>query len=193
MKIQKIRARCLLPPPPLISPSRYGKEEEGWSQWRKVNRNKHLCPRIHQVELTSSTKLSSYGDDYNGWLDSLVVTNLDNGTQQVFGNHEKIYDFWSLRESPPLDQSGLAFTHLYGVEDHPSNFSVCFNIEWGDQLIWLENLFDFGKLIENWFWKIHAWFINYHSAVTQFICHHHSFTAIVICTIINFIITIHKF
>ena len=34
--IQKIRARCLLPPP-LIPPSRYGREEEGWSQWRKVS------------------------------------------------------------------------------------------------------------------------------------------------------------
>merc|ERR1739844_288734 len=33
--IQKIRARCLLPPP-LIPPSRYGREEEGWSQWREV-------------------------------------------------------------------------------------------------------------------------------------------------------------
>ena len=85
--IQKMRARCLLPPP-LIPPSRYGRVEEGWSQWRKVF-----------------------------------------GRQQVFGSHEKLNDSLSLRESPPLVQSSLAFTHLYGVEDHPYAHSVCFNIE----------------------------------------------------------------
>ena len=124
--IQKMRARCLLPPP-LIPPSRYGREEEGWSQWRKVNGNRWDNPRIHQVELTSSTKLSSYCFDPSGDLDSLAVTNLDNGTQQVFGNHKK-YGGLSLRESPPLVQSSLAFTHLYGSET-TSAYSVCFNIE----------------------------------------------------------------
>ena len=115
-------------PSPLIPPSRYGREEEGWSQWREVHEYQYPNPRIHQVELTSSTKLSSYSYDSNGALYSLAVTNLDNGTQQVFGRHEKKYDFYSLRESPPFDQSGLAFTHLYGVEDE-YDYSVCFNIE----------------------------------------------------------------
>ena len=122
--IQKIRARCLLPPP-LIPPSRYGREEEGWSQWRRVHRNQSY-PRIHQVELSSSTHLSSYSYDDSGTICSLAVTNLDNGTQQVFGDHKKISDSYSLRESPPLVQSSLAFTHLYGVQ---GPLSVCFNIE----------------------------------------------------------------
>ena len=122
--IQKIRARCLLPPP-LIPPSRYGREEEGWSQWRKVNDSQYPNPRIHQVELSSSTHLSSYCRDSDGDLFSLAVTNLDNGTQQVFGKHKKDDDSLSLRESPPLVQSSLAFTHLYGVEED----SVSFNIE----------------------------------------------------------------
>ena len=122
--IQKMRARCLLPPP-LIPPSRYGREEEGWSQWREVG-PQFSNPRIHQVELSSSTHLSSYCRDDWGNLDSLAVTNLDNGTQQVFGDHKKKYDFISLRESPPLVQSSLAFTHLYGDE---YDYSVCFNIE----------------------------------------------------------------
>ena len=121
--IQKMRARCLLPPP-LIPPSRYGREEEGWSQWREVYWDQYPNPRIHQVELSSSTHLSSYSSDRYGRLYSLAVTNLDNGTQQVFGTHKKDSDWLSLRESPPLVQSSLAFTHLYGVED-----SVCFNIE----------------------------------------------------------------
>ena len=120
--IQKMRARCLLPPP-LIPPSRYGREEEGWSQWRKVFPRQDPNPRIHQVELSSSTHLSSYCSDGNGNLFSLAVTNLDNGTQQVFGKHKKQYD-----ESPPLVQSSLAFTHLYGVEERYA-YSVCFNIE----------------------------------------------------------------
>ena len=125
--IQKMRARCLLPPP-LIPPSRYGREEEGWSQWREVNPTQRRNPRIHQVELSSSTHLSSYCSDNYGGLDSLAVTNLDNGTQQVFGDHKKTNDFFSLRESPPLVQSSLAFTHLYGVEEEDA-YSVCFNIE----------------------------------------------------------------
>ena len=125
--IQKMRARCLLPPP-LIPPSRYGREEEGWSQWREVIWNLNPNPRIHQVELSSSTHLSSYCYDDYGNLYSLAVTNLDNGTQQVFGDHEKFDVFISLRESPPLVQSSLAFTHLYGVEEY-SAYSVCFNIE----------------------------------------------------------------
>ena len=125
--IQKMRARCLLPPP-LIPPSRYGREEEGWSQWRKVNGMQYANPRIHQVELSSSTHLSSYSRDDNGWLYSLAVTNLDNGTQQVFGDHKKDNDDLSLRESPPLVQSSLAFTHLYGDETRFA-YSVCFNIE----------------------------------------------------------------
>ena len=125
--IQKIRARCLLPPP-LIPPSRYGREEEGWSQWRKVFWDQDSNPRIHQVELSSSTHLSSYCDDDDGSLYSLAVTNLDNGTQQVFGNHKKKNDSYSLRESPPLVQSSLAFTHLYGDETRGAS-SVCFNIE----------------------------------------------------------------
>ena len=124
--IQKMRARCLLPPP-LIPPSRYGREEEGWSQWREVG-PEYPNPRIHQVELSSSTHLSSYCWDDYGYLYSLAVTNLDNGTQQVFGKHKKEYDYWSLRESPPLVQSSLAFTHLYGVEEIRA-YSVCFNIE----------------------------------------------------------------
>ena len=124
--IQKMRARCLLPPP-LIPPSRYGREEEGWSQWRKVSGVQNPNPRIHQVELSSSTHLSSYCSDAGGQLYSLAVTNLDNGTQQVFGNHKKFSDWLSLRESPPLVQSSLAFTHLYGVDKYP--YSVCFNIE----------------------------------------------------------------
>ena len=126
-QIQKMRARCLLPPP-LIPPSRYGREEEGWSQWREVNRTQNRNPRIHQVELSSSTHLSSYCRDDYGYLYSLAVTNLDNGTQQVFGNHKKDEDYRSLRESPPLVQSSLAFTHLYGVEKSVA-YSVCFNIE----------------------------------------------------------------
>ena len=125
--IQKMRARCLLPPP-LIPPSRYGREEEGWSQWRKVNGMQYANPRIHQVELSSSTHLSSYCEDPSGYLCSLAVTNLDNGTQQVFGCHKKFDDRFSLRESPPLVQSSLAFTHLYGVEEEDA-YSVCFNIE----------------------------------------------------------------
>ena len=125
--IQKMRARCLLPPP-LIPPSRYGREEEGWSQWREVFDSQHRNPRIQQVELSSSTHLSSYCRDDWGWLYSLAVTNLDNGTQQVFGDHKKDADFISLRESPPLVQSSLAFTHLYGVEEDGA-YSVCFNIE----------------------------------------------------------------
>ena len=125
-RIQKIRARCLLPPP-LIPPSRYGREEEGWSQWREVG-YQYPNPRIHQVELSSSTHLSSYCRDGHGNLFSVVVTNLDNGAQQVFGKHKKEYDYWSLRESPPLVQSSLAFTHLYGVEEYNA-YSVCFNIE----------------------------------------------------------------
>ena len=125
--IQKMRARCLLPPP-LIPPSRYGREEEGWSQWRKVNWRENRNPRIHQVELSSSTHLSSYSYDDNGNLYALVVTNLDNGTQQVFGKHEKRDDRFSLQESPPLVQSSLAFTHLYGDETAFAK-SVCFNIE----------------------------------------------------------------
>ena len=129
--IQKMRARCLLPPP-LIPPSRYGREEEGWSQWREVHWKQEPNPRIHQVELSSSTHLSSYCPDGSGSLFSLAVTNLDNGTQQVFGRHEKHADDWSLRESPPLVQSSLAFTHLYGVESeytYYGDYSVCFNIE----------------------------------------------------------------
>ena len=126
--IQKMRARCLLPPP-LIPPSRYGREEEGWSQWREVcGGYQYDNPRIHQVELSSSTHLSSYCHDPTGNLYSLAVTNLDNGTQQVFGDHKKEYDHISLRESPPLVQSSLAFTHLYGVEEEDA-YSVCFNIE----------------------------------------------------------------
>ena len=125
--IQKMRARCLLPPP-LIPPSRYGREEEGWSQWRKVYDRQSPNPRIHQVELSSSTHLSSYCVDDTGELYSLAVTNLDNGTQQVFGYHKKRTDSWSLRESPPLVQSSLAFTHLYGDETDRA-CSVCFNIE----------------------------------------------------------------
>ena len=126
-RIQMMRARCLLPPP-LIPPSRYGREEEGWSQWREVNYSQSPNPRIHQVELTSSTKLSSYCYDANGDLYSLAVTNLDNGTQQVFGKHKKLFDDFSLRELPPLDQSSLALTHLYGSEEEDA-YSVCFNIE----------------------------------------------------------------
>ena len=131
--IQKMRARCLLPPP-LIPPSRYGREEEGWSQWREVCGVQRPNPRIHQVELSSSTHLSSYCPDGSGSLFSLAVTNLDNGTQQVFGDHktddddECDDDNLSLRESPPLVQSSLAFTHLYGVEKDGA-YSVCFNIE----------------------------------------------------------------
>ena len=125
--IQKMRARCLLPPP-LIPPSRYGREEEGWSQWRDVSNDQFDNPRIHQVELSSSTHLSSYCTDDNGRLFSLAVTNLDNGTQQVFGDHKKDRDYISLRESPPLVQSSLAFTHLYGDETRGAS-SVCFNIE----------------------------------------------------------------
>ena len=125
--IQKMRARCLLPPP-LIPPSRYGREEEGWSQWRKVFGRQDPNPRIHQVELSSSTHLSSYCEDDGGSLYSLAVTNLDNGTQQVFGRHKKHNDYLSLRESPPLVQSSLAFTHLYGVDKRDA-YSVCFNIE----------------------------------------------------------------
>ena len=126
--IQKIRARCLLPPP-LIPFSRYGREEEGWSQWREVNGYQWDNPRIHQVELSSSTHLSSYCWDDKGYLFSLAVTNLDNGTQ-VFGSHKKRKenDGFSLRESPPLVQSSLAFTHLYGDETRGAS-SVCFNIE----------------------------------------------------------------
>merc|ERR1712130_383502 len=100
--IQRIRAR-------------YGREEEGWSQWRKVGpQSQYGKPRIHEVELTSSTHLSSYCTNNYGSLYSLVVTNLDDGTQQVFGNHEKHNGNFSLRELPPLDQSSLALTHLYG-------------------------------------------------------------------------------
>ena len=78
--------------------------------------------------MTSSTHLSSYCSDIKGMLYSLAVTNLDDGTQQVFGLHKKDVDIKSLRESPPLDQSGLAFTHLYGSEERNA-LSVCFNIE----------------------------------------------------------------
>ena len=80
------------------------------------------------MELTSSTHLSSYCHDRDGDLISLAVTNLDDGTQQVFGRHEKFADSLSLRELPPFDQSSLALTHLYGSEEEDA-YSVCFNIE----------------------------------------------------------------
>ena len=81
-----------------------------------------------QVELTSSTHLSSYCHDRDGDLISLAVTNLDDGTQQVFGRHEKDFDWLSLRELPPMDQSSLALTHLYGSDKDYAD-SVGFNIE----------------------------------------------------------------
>ena len=81
------------------------------------------------MELGANIHLEGgYSEDNAGVLSSLAVTNLDDGTRQVFGRHEKNYDFWSLRELPPVVQSKLALTHLYGEEKY-GDYSLCFNYE----------------------------------------------------------------
>ena len=147
------------------------------------------------MELTSSTHLSSYCSDDWGTLCSLAVTNLDDGTQQVFGLHKKDVDIKSLRESPPLDQSGLALTHLYGSEKKEA-WSVCFNIEWANQSIgqiWFWKIdwkTDLGKLIENWFWEKYKisdlsfntllllYYHSHHWNTTNYHLRHHSVTVV---------------
>ena len=116
----------LLPQFPI---SRYGREEEGWSQWRKTAYSQYDNPTIHRVELGANIHLEGgYSGDFDGYLRSLAVTNLDDGTRQVFGEHKKDYDFCSLRELPPVVQSKLALTHLSGKEKH-NDWSLCFNYE----------------------------------------------------------------
>ena len=114
----------LLPQPPL---SRYGREEEGWSQWRETGPQSDN-PTTHRVELGANIHLEGgYSEDNAGVLSSLAVTNLDDGTRQIFGAHKK-YDYNSLRELPPVVQSKLALTHLDGKEKH-NDWSLCFNYE----------------------------------------------------------------
>ena len=125
--IQRIRARCLHSPFPPIPPSRYGREEEGWSQWRKTG-YQFENPTIHRVELGANIHLEGgYSEDSSGSLFSLAVTNLEDGTRQVFGKHEKWQDY-SLRELPPVVQSKLVLTHLSGKEKK-LEYSLCFNYE----------------------------------------------------------------
>ena len=115
----------LFPQPP---PSRYGREEEGWSQWRETG-YKGDNPTIHRVELGANIHLEGgYSDDNDGRLYSLAVTNLDDGTRQVFGEHKKDYEYNSLRELPPVVQSKFVLTHLYGNEKK-NDWSLCFNYE----------------------------------------------------------------
>ena len=124
---QRIRARCLNSPFTQFPLSRYGREEEGWSQWRetayKINKL-----RIHRVELGANIHLEGgYSGDNSGGLFSLAFTNLDDGTRQVFGEHKKD-NSCSLRELPPVVQSKLALTHLSGEEKY-EDWSFCFNYE----------------------------------------------------------------
>ena len=116
-------------PFPPIPPSRYGREEEGWSQWRETAQiYLYYNPTTHRVELGANIHLEGgYSEDRIGNLFSLAVTNLDDGTRQVFGKHKK-FDYSSLRELPPVVQSKLALTHLYGEEKY-GDYSLCFNYE----------------------------------------------------------------
>ena len=126
---QRIRARCLNSPFTQFPLSRYGREEEGWSQWRETGYQRGN-PTTHRVELGANIHLEGgYSLDSSGFLYSLAVTNLDDGTRQVFGQHKK-FDYSSLRELPPVVQSKLVLTHLdvspiwkYG------GLSLCFNYE----------------------------------------------------------------
>ena len=79
------------------------------------------------MELGANIHLGGYSNDSTGELYSLAVTNLDDGTRQVFGKHNK-YEYNSLRELPPVVQSKLALTHLYGNEKS-YDWSLCFNYE----------------------------------------------------------------
>ena len=111
-------------------PSRYGREEEGWSQWRETAYQDEDNPTTHWVELGANIHLEGgYSEDIYGSRQSclsLAVTNLDDGTRQVFGEHD--YDgINSLRELPPVVQSNLVLTHLCGKEDE--DWSLCFNYE----------------------------------------------------------------
>ena len=128
--IHRIRARCLHSPFPPIPPSRYGREEEGWSQWRRTAKQLGTRTPEHRVELGANIHLEGgYSGDFDGYLRSLAVTNLDDGTRQVFGAHWKDDDdYSSLRELPPVVQSKLALTHLYGEEKY-GDYSLCFNYE----------------------------------------------------------------
>ena len=124
--IQRIRARCLHSPFPPIPFSRYGREEEGWSQWRETATQSDN-PTIHRVELGANIHLEGgYSEDNAGVLSSLAVTNLDDGTRRVFGKHDKYGR--SLRELPPVVQSKLVLTHLSGEEKY-EDYSLCFNYE----------------------------------------------------------------
>ena len=137
MKSKKKRKSCVvssgsepgasIPLFPQLPLSRYGREEEGWSQWRKTgNLGGNLT--THRVELGANIHLEGgYSEDNAGVLSSLAVTNLDDGTRQVFGKHEK-YGFSSLRELPPVVQSKLVLTHLNG-EEKKLEYSLCFNYE----------------------------------------------------------------
>ena len=80
------------------------------------------------MELGANIHLEGgYSDDSDGYLFSLAVTNLDDGTRQVFGKHKK-GSLNSLRELPPVVQSNLVLTHLYGKEKS-YDWSLCFNYE----------------------------------------------------------------
>ena len=115
------------PPNP---PSRYGREEEGWSQWRETAYQDEDNPTTHWVELGANIHLEGgYSEDIYGSRQSclsLAVTNLDDGTRRVFGKHDKYGR--SLRELPPVVQSKLVLTHVYGNEEEFNN-SLCFNFE----------------------------------------------------------------
>ena len=81
------------------------------------------------MELGANIHLEGgYSEDSSGCLISLAVTNLDDGTRQVFGRHKKYDDYYSLRELPPVVQSNLVLTHLYGKEKY-NDYSLCFNYE----------------------------------------------------------------
>ena len=66
-------------PSPLIPSCRYGREEEGWSQWRKVRWSQDSNPRIHKVKLSSSAHFSSNCFDF-------AECNLQSAVVQLFFN-----------------------------------------------------------------------------------------------------------
>ena len=110
---------------PFLFPPRYGTEENP-SAWRGTGlggRPKNCRP----VEFGRRNHISGYSDDRNGSLVSLHITNVDNGQGRFIGK-DKTYEWLSLRELPPFDQSMLVLTHLSGVEER-RNWSLCFHYE----------------------------------------------------------------
>ena len=112
-------------PPPLIPP-RYGTEGNIWTPRRDTGhggRLEHCSP----VKFGRSNHISGYSDDRNGTLVSLHVTNLENGQGSFIGK-DKAYEWLSMRELPPFDQSMLVLSHISGVEER-RNWSICFHYE----------------------------------------------------------------